>query len=109
MSKQEIWENAFGTSGETFSWWREVTFLEGDWDVIGRVRLGIEDPEDESRTVTKTVGISVVMAAARLAAETCVDACTGRKISVHGEDLDWDACVSDCVLQIAVLGEVVYG
>lgn len=110
MNTQEIWENAFGTSGESWSWWREVTFLDGaDWDKPGRVRLGIEDPNDESKTRVKTIGITELKAAAVKAASTCVDACTGSKIAVHGEDLDWDACVSDCVLQIAVLGEVVYG
>lgn len=109
MSKQAIWESTFGSAGDTFSWWREVTFESGDWDVIGRVTLGVEDPEDEEKTVTKTVGIVEVMRAARIAAETCVDACTGRPIAIRGEDIDWDACVADCVLQIAVLGEVVYG
>jgi hypothetical protein len=110
IDKQAIWENTFGTSGESFSWWREVTFLDdADWNKPGRVRLGIEHPDDASKTGVKTLGIDEIVAAAIKASETCVDPCTGSKIDVNGDDIDWDACVSDCVLQIAVLGEVVYG
>ncbi len=106
--QRELWCATFGTSGEEYSWWHEVTFLEGDWDEPGVVRLGIEDPDQPRNTIKKIVTYDDVEAAALKAMSTSVDACTGLGISISA-DMDWDACVSDCVLQIAVLGEVVYG
>ena len=107
---EEVWQNTFGTGGESFHWWRQVRFIEGDWDVIGRVELVIDDPNDEDGNgrVSKVVGIDEVLAAALAVTASSVDACTGKPI-VLGAELDWDACVSDCVMQTAVLGEVVYG
>ena len=110
VDPQALWENTFGTAGESFPWWREVTFLEGDWDTIGRVRLGIEDPDDETKTITREVGIDDLYEAVQVVLRLGLrDACTGTRISVDFESDDWDACVSDVILQTLVLREVVYG
>lgn len=105
----ELWCNVFGTAGESMPWWQAVEFVEGDWDTVGRVRLEIDNPDDEFGVpVTGTYGLEDVIEAVQKVIDTCVDACTGQPIEV-GDDMDWDACVSDCVLQTLVLGEVVYG
>ena len=108
MTDQQLWEMTFGTSGESFSWWSNLKFIEGDWDTPGIASIAIEDPDDEARLVFAELRIADIRAAAEKARETCVDACMGSAISLD-EEADWDACVSDCVLQMAVLGEVVYG
>ena len=90
-------------------WWRTVRFLDGsDWDVPGPVLLGIDDPYSDDKVVYNIVEYDDIEAAALKAMSTACDACTGLGISISA-DMDWDACVSDAVLQIAVLGEVVYG
>lgn len=106
--REELWINTFGTNGESFEWWTRVRFESGDWDTIGVVTLTITDPDDEDKAITKTVNYADIEAAALKVMTTSVDACTGQAITI-GMDMDWDACVSDCVLQTAVLGEVVYG
>lgn len=109
VDPNELWSNVFGTAGDSFWWWRIVDFIEGDWDTVGKVRLGIANPDDETKIKTKTVGIDdVVAAVSKVLDKGYRDACTGKPIAV-GPDMDWDACTSDCVLQVLVLGEVVYG
>lgn len=106
--QEELWINTFGTAYEVHGWWRNEHFIEGSWDTIGVVKLTIEDPDEPEAVITKTLTYDDVEAAALKVMTTSVDACTGQPITI-GADMDWDACVSDCVLQTAVLGEVVYG
>lgn len=109
-SQQSLWEAVFGSSGETWDWWHAVRLVEGDWDKIGRVYLEVTNPDDEmGMPVNATIGIQdVADAYAKAVARGYRDACTGRRLTL---DLDagLDACSSDVVLQIAVLGDVVYG
>jgi hypothetical protein len=106
VTDNELWEGTFGTSGEQWKWWTEVTFLgEADWDKIGQVRLSIDC---EGTKATKVVGIEDVRAAFQkvLSEGRDVDPCTGR---FGTSPTDWDACESDLVLQTMVLGSVVFG
>lgn len=105
---KEIWVNAFGTSGESMPWWRNIRFLEGSWDTPGVAEVTIQDPLNDDSEIMAIVTPRTLVAAAFEASTTSVDACTGDPINVLGS-LDWDSCVSDCVLQTAVLGDVVYG
>ena len=103
-----FWQNTFGTGGEAHPWWRHIIHITGSWMEIGTVQLGIADPDDESKTITRVVGWDQIQEAVFETMSTSVDACTGWPIAI-GPDMDWDSCVSDCVLQTAVLGKVVYG
>ena len=103
----EIWTEVFGSAGESFPWWRTVDYQDGaDWNIPGPVTLGIEDPDDEDNTITKTVGPDDLLAAvAQAAGEGYLDACTGNPIHLG---MSWDAGSSDTVMQLLVLGRPVY-
>lgn len=110
VDPHELWESTFGSSFEQWEWWRSVEYLDGaDWDKPGMVRLGIDDPTGVEDTYTLVVTMPRLLQAVEQAVNTCVDACTGQPINVKKGEVDFDACVGDCILQIAVLGEVVYG
>lgn len=108
-ASEELWSNIFGGGWDTLPWWSDFVYFDGaDWDRIGRVRLTALDPDSGvTDEVSKTLGIDdLATAYARCITAGYVDACTGRPITL---DLtNTDACVSDTVLQMAVLGEVVY-
>jgi hypothetical protein len=110
IDPQDLWENTFGTEGTSWSHWHEETFLTGDWDTIGTVRLGIQDPEsdNEDDTVTKVIGLNDIVQALQTLLNNGTT-CWGHPLYVSGEQFDWDASASDMVLQQAVLGEIVYG
>ena len=104
---QELWSSVFGSAFETWDWWRAATFHgAADWNKIGTVTLMIDDPnfdEDGGQVITKTLDLDDVVAA--------VNAVTKLGLLPYPslEDLDWDACDADVILQYAVLGDVVYG
>lgn len=107
VDPEELWTEVFGSGYETWPWWNMVTFSEGDWETPGVAWLSIIDPDDyDSQPVVASVNMDRLVWAYEQAIATCVDACTGKPI-YPGSDID--ACVGDCILQIAVQGEVVYG
>ena len=102
----ELWSGVMGSGWETFPWWQSVRYLEGDWDVPGRVQVSISNPDDPDADIDIIqVDLDALILAVKIvAAQGYVDACTGA-------DIDWediDACVGDLVMQIAVLGEETY-
>ena len=102
VKKQELWEAVFGSAFECFgTHWHEVEHLgDADWDVIGQVRLVAIDEVTLLKT-EKVVGIEELANALPIANE---------QVSMNLFDFDdYDAICGDAVLQVAVLGEVVYG
>lgn len=102
----DLWSAVMGSGWETFPWWCRVKYLEGDWDVPGRVQVAVSNPDDmDADTDIVTVDLDALILAVKIVvAGDYVDACTG-------QDIDWedvDACVGDLVMQIAVLGEETY-
>lgn len=102
---ENLWSEVFGSGFETWEWIRGVRYLEGDWDVPGKVRVKIEDPDDEGKTKAGVITPGRLIQALDKAAEKYVDACTGNPIHEH---MNWDACSGDVLVQIAVLGDVYY-
>jgi hypothetical protein len=102
INKQELWDAVFGSAFESFgTHWHEIEYL-GDtsWDVIGQVRLVAIDEVSLLKT-EKVVGIEELAKALPIANE---------QVSMDLFDFDdYDAICGDAVLQVAVLGEVVYG
>lgn len=102
INKQELWDSVFGSAFESFgTHWHEVEYL-GDtsWDVIGQVRLVAIDEITLLKT-EKVVGIEELAKALPIA---------NKQVSMDLFDFDdYDAICGDAVLQVAVLGEVVYG
>lgn len=100
--QQELWEAVFGSAFESFgTHWHEVEYLDGaSWDVIGKVRLVAIDEITLLKT-EKVVGIEELAQALPIANEQVY-------MDLFDFD-DYDAICGDAVLQVAVLGEVVYG
>lgn len=113
-----IWEKTFGASPEYYDWVR-IFFEDGsDWDKPGRAEvffydtdncIGVDEdgyPEYELEGQAVVTPVDLWEALQIAIEKQYVDACTGRYIHEHS---DWDVCVADVILQIAVLGEVVFG
>lgn len=102
INEQELWEAVFGSAFERFgTHWDEVEYLDGsDWDKIGKVRLVAIDEETEEKT-EKIIGIEELGKALPIA---------NNQVNMDLLDFDnYDAVCGDAVLQVAVLGEVIYG
>ena len=100
---QIIWESIFGTSGGTEPWWEEISILEGSWDTPGRVRVSVDDPKDETKTITKTfTALDLVHVYKSLPPGTshCGD------YNIIGDSAD--SCTFDIIMQWAFFGEAVY-
>jgi hypothetical protein len=105
-SDAELWSNVFGAEPDSWGW-STIKFLEGDWETPGVAEVTFFDPvfPDED-TTTKTLTVTDLWNALReCERQGLVDTCTGAPIHFR---CDWDACSSDLLLQIAVLGEEVY-
>ena len=102
VKKQELWEAVFGSAFESFgTHWHAIEYL-GDtsWDVVGQVKLTAIDEVTLLKT-EKVVGIEELAKALPIANE---------QVSMDLFDFDdYDSICGDAVLQVAVLGEVVYG
>lgn len=102
IDKQELWDSVFGSAFDSFgTHWHEVEFLDDtDWDKIGKVRLVAIDEITLLKT-EKIVGIEELLKALPIANEQVY-------MDLYDFD-DYDAICGDAVLQVAVLGEVIYG
>lgn len=96
-----LWDGVFGSGATTFSWWWDVE-NKGDY----KARITAESPNGTAFVRLVTVN-ALGRALSKALAEGYVDACTGNPIPV--DPTEWDACVGDVVLQLAVFDEVVYG
>lgn len=102
INKQELWESVFGSAFESFgTHWHEIEYLgDASWDVIGQVKLVAIDEETLLKT-EKIIGIEELAQALPKANE---------KVYMDLFNFDqYDAICGDAVLQMAVLGDVVYG
>ena len=102
IKKQELWEAVFGSAFGSFgTHWHEVEYLgDADWENIGQVKLVVIDEVTLLKT-EKVIGIEELAEALPKANE---------EVYMDLFDFDeYDAVCGDAVLQMAVLGEVVYG
>ena len=101
VDDQELWSAVFGSAWESFgSHWHEVEYLEGDWDKVGKVRLVAID-ENTEETTEAIIGIDELLKALPIA---------NKQVYMDLLDFDeYDSICGDAVLQVCVLGEVVYG
>lgn len=112
---QDTWDHVFGAGALTWDWWlasesRGVNGgdVEPDWQVT--VTVG-EPGDAETATVTHarlmTAARRVLRARPRYASDALVREC--RNLVFEADAADFDAASGDELLQVAVLGEVVYG
>lgn len=101
VDAKDFWMHIMGAGWETWTWWKAVSYVSNaNWDTPGIVQLTIWDPDTESNEVTKTLNLDDLVKAYE-------DFNNDRGSRIHYTDMD--AMWSDAVLQIAVLGEIVYG
>ena len=102
VDDKELWSAVFGSAFETFGnhWW-EIEYQKGtNWDKVGKVKLVAFDEVTMEKT-EKIVGIEDLVKALPIA---------NKQVSMDLLDFDnYDAICGDAVLQVAVLGEVIYG
>lgn len=99
----ELWTAVFGSSWETWGWWKIEEWLDGDWDAPGAVLLGIDDPQKDGVLVHRVIRPADLIAAYEQA--------KADGFSPEGEDdshFDFDAIAGDVILQYAMFGEAVY-
>ena len=99
-----LWSRIWGSDPYAFgSWWRNVEWLDGsDWNKVGTVRVTLEDPEDEEKTVTRDVSINDIATA--LSAPSFP-----HHLRQNIMDDNADCIDSDAVIQQIVYGEIIFG
>lgn len=118
---QQTWDHIFGSGCLLYDWWESVTYR--GVDEAGAVSPGweadvtalTEADSDPSSTVTVTVTHADIMAAARkvmkarprYASDVLGREC--RNLVFDVDEADFDAPCADELLQVIVLGEIVYG
>jgi hypothetical protein len=119
-TKQDTYEWIFGSGLDTYSWWHEMRpeFDYGkdgsapdDWLMVVR----FEDPGEEDEVRTASVRHADIMRAVRKIARGNVRyagkylAKECRNMIFDVDAVDVDAGDADCILQVAVMGAIVYG
>jgi hypothetical protein len=103
MSRTDFWSSVMGSLEFTFEWWLAVKYLDGaDWDKPGTVQLTIDD--GEGKPLTKKLTTDHLVSAYKYVIDKEYTHC-GTNVDID----DMDECSSDMVLQVAMLGDVVYG
>jgi hypothetical protein len=103
---QAAWEAVAG-SLPTWEWWREFKFMAGaTWDRPGELAVTGENPNDETKTITKTLTARDFLAAYDKLRTTDNG---GQHCGTCDLIDDPDDCSSDLLLQQAMYGEIVYG
>jgi hypothetical protein len=117
---KDTWDHTIGAGGLQYAWWLECKRVKGvsdagdaadDWEY----EITADDGDDGEKTVT--VNHAAVMRAARkMASKDCTIPGVGqiakreaRNLIFDADAADLDACAADEVLQVIVLGEVVFG
>ena len=101
LDRKELWSAVMGSAWETFGdHWQEYEYISGDWDdPTSKVRLVCHDSNYQN--VEKIVDIDAIAQALPIA---------NKKVYMDLFDFDsYDAICGDAVLQVALLGEVVFG
>jgi hypothetical protein len=101
VDEQELWSAVFGSGWESFGChWHEVEWLEGDWDKVGKVRLVAIDEHTEE-TTEAVITIDTLLRALPIA---------NKQVYMDLFDFEeYDSICGDAILQVCVLGKVIYG
>lgn len=99
VDDNELWSEVFGAGVESMGWWLIEFGDNTGWDRAGTVTVTLTDPDTGDVAGRKVLTIDHVAAAVSQAHE-------------QGYRINWtdmDAYDADTVLQIALLGKVVFG
>ena len=110
----DLWTAITGSGWEQAPWWRRAKYNKAaiaDWTEKGdpttfTVEVAIDDPDDDENAITKTVTFADII-------EACQKVWAGKWYHCGGkvdDDIDrYDSCVGDTIMQMVMLGDVVYG
>jgi hypothetical protein len=113
VDDQELWSACFGSGYETdpvvTNWVDTVEHLTGDWDKIGTIKVtyapeGFDDFTDgelSEKIIDQEVFLQAVTKMVTDGYQHC-----GHTMDLNTEN--WDVCVTDVILQLAVLGEYTF-
>jgi len=120
---QDTCDHMMGAGALSFSWWRYATVagVGAAGDVLGdgwTATVRCEDPDDGRKSVTRQFGHADVIKAARKVVKAgrpgipgttreMFDQC--KHLVFSADYADFDACTSDELLQVIVLGKVAFG
>ncbi|MCX4687324.1 hypothetical protein OG401_23980 [Kitasatospora purpeofusca] len=122
LTQADVWDHIIGAHGLSWDWWSECRGTDG-WDYQGDAPDGwgmavkLDNPNADGR-LSFTLDARVIMRAIRKIANKGVDgpshaqpsdACVREcRALIFKGDADFDAATADEVLQVAVLGRIVY-
>lgn len=112
MQDDELWGAIFGSGFEhdpvVRNWLTRYEYLGGaDWDKAGQVQLHYVLEEDDDMRGSKTLTVSDLANALSLAmSEGYRHSPCGGAITTDTDD--WDACIADLLLQLAIYGKEVW-
>jgi hypothetical protein len=116
-SPEDTYDHALGSGALTFSWWRSTRNVRGisrDFDVADDWAVEVTAEGGDGNDVTVTVDHAAVMAAARQVIKEVPKYASARlaiecrNLVFDADNADFDAAVGDELLQLIVLGELVY-
>jgi hypothetical protein len=110
----DLWTAITGSGWEQSPWWRKVKYNKeaiADWTEQGdpttfSVEVSVDNPKDMDKAITKTITFADVVEACKKVWATKLYHCGMR---VDDRIDNYDSCAGDIIMQMAVLGEVVYG
>lgn len=103
ISAEDLWSNVFGSAWEMNEWWSTHKFIEGDWDVPGKIQITADNPIDEN-PITKVLTIDDIVTGYTMAVLGKHYHCGG-----YVDVQDLDMCAGDIIVQCAMFGDVYYG
>lgn len=118
-SPQDTYDHMFGSGATSYSWWLGTKIVKGvdtqTWNVEPDWEVEVTcDNGDEGKTTTTVTHAAVLKAARKVldskpqyASETLVVEC--KNLIFDADEADFDAVVGDELLQLIVLGEIVFG
>lgn len=116
---QDTWAHTIGAGALQYEWWHEAQRVKGvsdDGDANDDWEYKITADDGDGGEKTATLNHAAVMAAVRkIAAKDCAIPGIGsatireaRHLIFNVDETDFDACTADEVLQVIVLGEIIF-
>ena len=96
-----VWSAVFGSGFEMWPWWSDVTFHNGaTWESANGDGFAVVAIDCEGEVASARVTPDVL-------AEAITNAVSEGVVGMPRDldDIDWDSCAADVILQFAVFGE----
>lgn len=108
VNAQDLWEAVLGSGFYGCGpWWQSIEFLgDADYSVMGEVKVGVSNPDDEDKVLYKILSVRDFASALEKLMLNKQTHCGG--YSVDNDIQNWDACCSDFITQVAIFGEIIY-